>query len=431
MARRCIVWGLTFLLAALGATSVQGRERITIVTHWGPGQAQYNALMQYADEYMALHPEVEIEIIGTGTITATMVEQVLVMIAGGSMPEAVHLSSRVLPDLADYLLPLPEDVADAVRETYLPVALELAKVNGNLIGFPTEFQTAAIMYNVRFFEESGLEYPPVFQTWDHYLDTARKLTRRDAANNVTRFGTTHDSWRLMYDARAYVNTNGGEILSPDGQAQLNSPLMVVAVEKLRQAYQEGILAIGPERFAGQTAAMLPMEPWYAGSVRAANPDLYSDGMFRASSLPKGDNGQPPHVMTYGYTWSVLKGADNVGAALDFLQWLTMAETERGTTRMGDVLATLGSLPGTYLDLANQPASREALILDYMQATGAYVHMSIVPQGPGTIAGAGEWLNVLSGYMVPMVNGSISVVQGLEDANAAYAARLMDAARAQR
>lgn len=381
--------------------------------------------MKSASEYVKLTPGIEVDILATGSGSPALWERFLVMAAAGTAPDALHHPVSSVKSEWAWFIALPATIVSRMQREYIPAPLELATYRGSVVGFPTEFQTPATVYDRDFLEQAGVGKPPTPGTWDDYFGLARKLTRRSADGRTEVYGAVAESYRIMYDIRSYLNSNGQEVISPDGQPQLNSSCMVEALAKWKGHIDEGVLAFGgwPPPIAAGRGAMATWEPWLRIHLQTGRPEMYAAGRFGVSPLPHGTLGKP-HVMSYGYTWSVTRTTKNAPAVWAFLEWLNMAKTDRGTTRMGDVMAELGSLPDTVADLRNQPTVREAFMKGYMDVLTGYVHVSL-PDAPG----AGTWTGSLNAHLASMFNGSITIMNGLEQAQTAYRNYLDAAARA--
>ena len=66
--------------------------------------------------------------------------------------------------------------------------MENSQTCGNTSGIPVQRSTVVLYWNKELCKEAGLdpEKPP--KTWAEQLEFAQKLTKRDAAGNVTQWG---------------------------------------------------------------------------------------------------------------------------------------------------------------------------------------------------------------------------------------------------
>jgi ABC-type glycerol-3-phosphate transport system substrate-binding protein len=417
MSLRRVLALMTLTLMAVGllaAVEVQGRESVTLLVHWPKGADGFNALEEQVNEYAQLNPSVTMDLISASG--GNIWEKYITMLAGGVAPDAVHAVLNSVSNL-DMLMPVPEAVAQRMRKEYLPASLSLAERSGRIMGFPTEFQTAGIVYNKQIFAERGVAGAPTPASWDEYYRLAKKLTLKDSDGSTLVWGA--ESQRTYVEIVSYLSSNGYAIMTPDGKPQLNSPHVIDFVARLKELYDEGVLAwnAGAPTSTGR-AAMAYWEPWFRVYVRQARPDLES--VIGVSPIPYGKLGTS-HAFAYGYQWCIMQASQNASSTLEFLQWLCMQRTDEGTTRMGNVMATLGSLPNTYADLTNQPSAKDPFITGYMKIVNDQVHVKI-PNFPG----ANQWENVLVPQIGRIFRDLVTVIEGLEQAQTDWKARIAEA-----
>lgn len=393
-------------------------KEITLLVHWGEGNEQFAVLTEATREYQALNPAIRISILGTVGNTYDMWAKYLVMSAAGVPPSAIHVHSLFPSEFR----PLPADLVNQMKRAYIPQALTIAELNGEYLGFPTEFQSPAVVYNTALMAEAGLGGAPTPATWDDFWGIARKLTRYQLDGQVEVAGFVGGGSREVHDIRSYLNSNGHDVVTPDGRALLNSPPMIEAVSIWKDLVDSGVMSRAKAKaFAQQKGVMAIWEPYLRKNLVSVNKEAYFDGVWRATQQPHGSLGQP-HVRTYGYVWAIPKGVSNPDVTLEFLAWLNMSITERGTTRMGDVLASLGSLPHTFSDMRNQPLARESFVKDYIEILPRHVHVS-----PPAVAGYDTWATIFQPRLVEIFQGSTTLIQGLEQAQVEYQRELDQAA----
>lgn len=77
----------------------------------------------------------------------------------------------------------PEDVVSLgeARELFYPAPLDGYVWEGKLYGVPNEYnlENGGVLVNKRMFEETGLNYPPQWGTWEELVEDAKKLTKLD------------------------------------------------------------------------------------------------------------------------------------------------------------------------------------------------------------------------------------------------------------
>jgi ABC-type glycerol-3-phosphate transport system substrate-binding protein len=83
------------------------------------------------------------------------------------------------------------------------------------------------------FDEAGLAYPTNETTWDEYVEMAKKLTKRDAAGNITQYGTNGwEGW--TFPVAQVVWSNGGHFYYTDDKKgiAINDPRTADAMQDI-------------------------------------------------------------------------------------------------------------------------------------------------------------------------------------------------------
>jgi sn-glycerol 3-phosphate transport system substrate-binding protein len=100
--------------------------------------------------------------------------------------------------------------------------MEDSYVDGKIYSIPFQRSTMVLFYNKDAFAEAGLnpEAPP--KSWDELIEYSKKLTKRDAAGNVTRYGVgialNSGSAQWAFTGFSLQNADGGrQLMSEDGK----------------------------------------------------------------------------------------------------------------------------------------------------------------------------------------------------------------------
>lgn len=147
--------------------------------------------------------------------------KLLTLIAGKLAPDLFHVTQQNFPFYAakGILLPLDDFLkrdADLSADAFFPQLLQAMRVQGRLVGLPTDFSTIVMLYNQALFRERGVRPPKEEWTWDDYLGACRALTRdTDGDGRPDVYGTANPNAYNRWPA--WVWMNGGEILTPDGK----------------------------------------------------------------------------------------------------------------------------------------------------------------------------------------------------------------------
>lgn len=160
-------------------------------------QPEWQAVTVVVHEFMHAHPGVVVEQaeplqFDQGALGAD--SGLLLSIAGDTAPDVMQLWFHQLHTFADrdYIIPLDEFLGDDRNGNgrldddeiiwpdwrYVPANVRAAaRVRGRLYALPYSDDAVVLLYRKDLFREVGLdpEHPP--QTWDEFLNAARKLTR--------------------------------------------------------------------------------------------------------------------------------------------------------------------------------------------------------------------------------------------------------------
>ncbi|HEX6972382.1 MAG TPA: extracellular solute-binding protein [Limnochordia bacterium] len=385
---------------------------IFVANHYPPGTPHGTLLHRYFEEYQRLHPNVQFA--HSPRTTAEDISKILILFAAGTPPDIILVPQLFLIEYvnAGLVAPVPHQVARRIRSSYVPGAVALATYQGAIYGFPTENMPEAVVYNSRVFSDAGLvEQAP--RTWPELRQIARKLTQRTGDGRFERAGygiLAHDTPNLAY-LLTYSWGHGGDPVSSDARrVRFSDPTVIDAVDFLITLYREDQTAVlGSPGFSENKLGMFfSPGPWIAASLRRVG-DTFYDGL--RSALPPVGSTQERVATMYGYLWVVSKETEHPQEVYDFLFWLNTEVTEKGTTRMGDVMEALGSIPNTQADARNQPSMREPFMRGFLEALTTGVARPL-PSFPSWI----DSVNALAAQVVRALNGEVPPQEAMREAD---------------
>ena len=226
--------------------------------------------------------------------------------------------------------PAPKDVSDCWDSHAVEIIKPYLKYNGAYYGFPLETDLGMMLfYNKDMFTEAGLDPNKPPQTFDELLADAKKLTKTDAAGNITQEGF---AVRFSGNARGiadkwlpFLHAWGGRLYAEDGstsQGYLNSPEAVASLD-----YYAGLvtkdkvasLSLGKpdDAFPKKQAAMFFREAWMVGVLRDTAPDIN----YGVAPLPK-QQVNPGFSLLFEDGYMVYKFSPNKDMAWQWLKGLT-------------------------------------------------------------------------------------------------------------
>jgi ABC-type glycerol-3-phosphate transport system substrate-binding protein len=126
-------------------------------------------------------------------LTISQVEQkMLLATAGGNPPDVAGLYANNVNVFADKnaLRPLDDYIREAgiKASDYIPCYWELARYRGRMWALPSAPATNALHWNRRLFRQAGLDPDRPPRTIEELDAFSKRLTRKDAAGNITQMG---------------------------------------------------------------------------------------------------------------------------------------------------------------------------------------------------------------------------------------------------
>lgn len=271
--------------------------------------------------------------------------------AGGSPPDVAIMHAANLPDYArrDLLVPLDNALIDAGidPDDWTTTAREGVTYNGQVFGVPWDLHTNLWHLNVDLFREAGL----VNQDGDPILPTSREELLAQAAQMKERTGKQY----LATDANQFALTvmffltlvyqQGGDVITADGSAELNTPETREALDLMNELFDRGFASASQDYAAAQTAflagnaAVLHNGTWVVNQYSAEAGFDYQVRPF-PTVYAEAANWANSHV----WVVPVQKDPERYAEALDFISYLYDNDREWaiGTGHLPSRLSVLDS-----------------------------------------------------------------------------------------
>ncbi len=301
----------------------------------------YDLLSKAAAQYMEKTPNVKIEVVQPENVS----DQLALALSSGETPDIVSMDCVLVPyfssigalaDMTDKVNSLP------YKEAFSGGLMDLAKYQDKTYAVPFAPDVSVLLYNKDHFKEAGLnpDQPP--KSWSELTSYAQKLTTNDHYGYV--YGAA-DAGTMMFTFVPYIWSNGGDVLTEDGQqSTLNQPKAVEALQyisDLESKYKvvpQGITSYGwteaEDAFKTQSASMIVL-----GSAAVYSMVSNSEVDFGVGTalIPAAD-GKNFSSFSGGDSLTVMKDCKNQDAAWNFIQYLLSEDVQV------EELAKNGSLP---------------------------------------------------------------------------------------
>jgi raffinose/stachyose/melibiose transport system substrate-binding protein len=331
-----IVMIAAFALSACGTAKPAASTKPVTIEWWhistlDPGKTLFQT---FADQYMAAHPNVKINI----TILeneAFKTKLTTVMQAGTGIPDIFQSwGGGVMNDQANagMLKDITSDLdanGGAWRNTFAPGALAVYALNGKNYGVPWDMGMVGWWYNKDLFAQAKIANPPT--TWTELLDDVKAL---EAAGITPISLGEKDTWTGMH-IWSYLATRicgqAGFLAAANRTGHFTDPCFVQAGKDLQdlinlKPFPDGYLGMVHDDMQGYfgngKAAMELSGQWAPGSEAGQAADkkgVANLGLFAFPAV-EGGAGAATDVMGGGNGFAIGKNASP--EAIDFVKFLT-------------------------------------------------------------------------------------------------------------
>jgi multiple sugar transport system substrate-binding protein len=326
----------------------QGESAPATVKFWTHVH-EHDTIQAFVDEFNAGHPS--IKVVYEDTPSDEYFDKVVLALSKKTGPDVFWCFDLYFPTLMEAGLVEPTKFKAFGAKDYKEY--ENLFMEGVLDAYKDEKGTMyaggisetvawSLIYNKDHFTEAGLPLPSetVPMTWEECAEVAQKLTRRDAAGNITRVGY-HTLCNIP--AAAYwlewfeplLRGCGGWYWDKDGNVTINDEKGVRAMDLWRDMIWK--YKVEDPKTAVMFIADLPqgrasmqlMGPWYIPIVKGINPKLN----FGVAPQPVVKGG--PRV-THKYSWTYLVSKDSKvkDAAWTFAAWMATKNPEQWWSKLG-------------------------------------------------------------------------------------------------
>lgn len=386
------------------ATEAAAAEPVTItwwhITTKDPGLTDWQTM---ADDYMAAHPNVTIEI--TVLENEAFKTKLTTVMQSGDPPDIFQswgggtfnqqVEAGLLKDITADL-----EADPAWKDSFAPGALGVYSYQGKNYGVPWDMGMVGFWYNKDLFEQAGIDAPPA--TWSEFLEDVQAL--KDAGITPISIGEG-DKWPGMHFWNYLATRICGQEKFEAAMARTGSftdPCFVEAGVKLQELlalepFQDGFLGATHDEMQatfGNGKAAMELSGQWAPSTQAANAadqvGVANLGLFGFPAV-EGGAGAGTDVVGGGNGFAIGKNAEP--EAIDFVKFLTSVENQTIIAVNGSGIPVVkGSEQGltdpNMLQVAETFGAAEYFQLYYDQflppATGSVLNDSVQGLFAGTL-----------------------------------------------
>ena len=295
------------------------------------------SITKYIDELAAdfskANPGIKVTPIYAGSYQDTIVKALTAHKSGTPPVTSVLLSTDMFTLIdEDAIVPIDNFVRTADDKAWLAsfysAFMQNSQTGGKTWGVPFQRSTIVLYYNKELFKAAGLDPNKAPATWTEMVDTARKLTKKDASGKVTQYGIQIPSSGFPYWLFQALAIENDVVMANDaGNAvKFDDAKVVEALQYWVDLAKQGVHPSGivewgttPKDFFEKKVAMM----WTTtGNLTNVRNNAKFD--FGVAMLPANKRKGSP---TGGGNFYIFKKSSPAQqeAAFKFIKWITQPE----------------------------------------------------------------------------------------------------------
>ncbi|MCE5308716.1 MAG: extracellular solute-binding protein [Acidobacteriales bacterium] len=270
--------------------------------------------------------------------------------SGALRYDLISTHTKYAPSQADFLLPLDPYITSEELSAFAPKMVELARVDGRLLGVPRNIDVKLLYYRRDLFEDPEekrsflcrfgrqLRVPG---TWNELLETATHFNRPPGLYGFVFPGRYSGLFGHFFELHAMA---GGTLLDHELRAAFNDEAGLWTLRFLAELYAKASAPQVPDWhydevtkcFLDGRSAMTT--DWPSGYHLYTNPATSKvAGKFGVALYPVGTCGRR-FVYSGGFTFAIPTSVRHLDAALSLLRWLVSAGCQEVEMRNGAISA---------------------------------------------------------------------------------------------
>ena len=318
-------------LLATQAVRAQAQTEIQFFYPVAVGGPIAKIIDDFATAFTKENPSIKVSPIYAGSYQDTIVKALTAHKSGQPPVTSVLLSTDMFTLIdEDAIVPIDNFIKTADDRKWLGSFYKAFMLNsqtgGKTWGVPFQRSTVVMYYNREMFKEAGIANPPA--TWAEMLDSAKKLTRKDASGKVVQWGVQIPSSGFPYWLFQGLAIQNGVVLANEaGNAvAFDDPKTIEAVQYWIDLTKQGVHPPGivewgttPKDFFEKKVAMM----WTTtGNLTNVRTNAKFD--FGVAMLPGNKQRGSP---TGGGNFYIFKKSSPAQqeAAFRFIKWITHPE----------------------------------------------------------------------------------------------------------
>ncbi|MFE7124083.1 sugar ABC transporter substrate-binding protein [Streptomyces sp. NPDC057617] len=327
---------LAFGITACGSSGGEGAaaDKKQTLTVWAMG-AEGEKLAEVASVYEKANPHITVKVTPVGWDVAH--QKLVSAAAAGNLPDVAQMGGSYMGEFAELGVLEPVDTTVFKKDTFFPAAWQQGEIDGEVYGVPWYVDSRVLYYRTDLAKKAGVEKPPA--TWPELRQLASAY--QDKAGTEWGIFIQPSGLDTVQSWYPFLYSAGGEVVTDDGKAVVNSPASVRALAEYGWYFDKGLAkkSVAPgydvlKDFNTGDAPMFFSGPWIMTLINDGYPELKDK--WGVAKVPA-DQGSVS--MAGGSSLVVSKDSEHKAAAQEFIAYLTGTEGQRDWfTRSSDLPA---------------------------------------------------------------------------------------------
>lgn len=324
------------------ATELEGTLKIST---WDL-DTQMTYVQTLADDFMAKHPKVKIEIMDTPADDYNT--KLMTNLSGGAAADVIivkELSELFNYNKSGHFLDLSSYIEkDNVDLSVFSGLAEGLKFDSVQAAIPFRTDHYVLFYNKDIFDAAGVEYPSNDMTWADFEELAKKVSSGEGASRV--YGAHFHTWQALVQNWA-IQDGKNTIMGPDYDFMKDAYDMALRMQnddKTMPDYSTLKTSKIHYRSAFETgsAAMVPMGTWFIQNLIVDAEKGEHSINWGVATIPHPENVEAGYTVGSTTPLAINAKTANPDLAWEFVRFCTL---EEGV----DILANAGQFPAAMDD----------------------------------------------------------------------------------
>jgi multiple sugar transport system substrate-binding protein len=252
-------------------------------------------------------------------------QKLITQINDGRGPDIFRFHNTWLPEIKQIVTYLPEAVMskNEYEKRFLPIFQKDLKVGDHYYGIPLYIDGLVLIYNKSLFDKAGINTVPT--NWEEVIDTASRLTVKDAQGNIITagiaLGTANNIEHFSDILGLFLLQNGADLKNLNSKEAIDALRVYREFAEPPNNFWNENMPNSITAFAQEKVAMIIAPSWEIIVLKAINPEL----QIKVAPVPSVPGGQPLSLASYWAEGVSVKSKNQI-ESWRFLKFLTEKES---------------------------------------------------------------------------------------------------------